>query len=277
MKRSRKSRVHGGTAGRPGGFTLLELLSAVTLLVVLGTLLFEVFDQASQVIRMGNARQEIYQYARVLYETLERELEGNFSQREAALSVASSGLTRPFRVYTSSQMMPKFDRPVRQGSDALSFTSALVGRDTLETSATYGQTANTAHVAYWLGPDNCILSRYESYDLTGSASGRGWEFALNVLEFRIQCFDQWNSPCGFQRMDWESASTVPSGARRGLPDAVLITIKLTDRDHVGMYELDPSTNVEPSAKLSRLKSGFSAEDDPLAQEFRQIVRTKEMR
>jgi len=271
MKLPGESPVDRGAPGRPGGFTLIELLAAVALLVVLGTLLFQVFDQASQVIRMGNARQEIYQYARALYETLERELEGNFSQREAALSVASSGSTRPFRVYTSSAVMPKFGLPVREGSDALSFTAALVGRDTLLTSRTYGQTANAAHVAYWLSPDNCILNRYESYDLITSSTGRGWEFALNVLEFRIQCFDQWNSPPQFHRMDWESASAVPSGARRGLPDAVLINIKLTDRDHIAMYELDPST------KLSRLKSGFSADDDPLAQEFQQIVRTKEMR
>ena len=61
MKRSPTIPASGTRHGRPRGFTLLELLAAVTILVVLGTLLFEVFDQSSQVIRMGNGRQEIYQ------------------------------------------------------------------------------------------------------------------------------------------------------------------------------------------------------------------------
>ena len=259
-------------SGKARAFTLLELLAAITLLMVLGGLLFEVFGQASHVMRIGTARQEIYQFARALFETLERELAGAIGQRDAAFAVTNNPnnpQSRPFRVYTSGSAIGKFGLPVREGTHAMSFTSALIGRDTIEGSATYGQTANVAHVAYWVSPDNWELNRYESYDLALSAAGRGWEFALNVLEFRIRCLDQWRGPVRFHAMDWESTLTVSSGARRGLPLAVMVTIKLTDKHHIGDYEFDADE------KKSKLKDGLTPDDDPMAQEFRQIIRTTE--
>ena len=39
--------------GSERGFTLLELLAAVTLLVLLGSMLFQMLDQASTVMRIG--------------------------------------------------------------------------------------------------------------------------------------------------------------------------------------------------------------------------------
>ncbi|KPJ53551.1 MAG: hypothetical protein AMS16_05225 [Planctomycetes bacterium DG_58] len=264
--------------GNTRGFTLLELLASITLLVVLGALLFEVFGQASHVMRIGNARQEIYQFARALFETLERELAGAIGQRDAAYGVANNPndpRSRPFRVYTSDSALAKFGLPAREGTHAMSFTSALVGRDTIEKrpdgtrNPTYGQTANVAHVAYWVSPDDWVLNRYESYDLTLSARGRGWEFALNVLEFQIQCLDQWHAPIQFRVMDWESTVTVQSGARRGLPEAVMVSVRLTDKDHIGDYEFDAQE------KKSKLKEGLTPDDDPMVQEFRQVIRTSE--
>ena len=258
--------------GNLPAFTLLELLASITLLVVLGALLFEVFGQASHVMRIGNARQEVYQFARALFETLERELAGAIGQRDAAYAVATNPnnpKSRPFRVYTSDSALAKFGLPVREGTHAISLTSALIGRDTMEGSVTYGQTANVAHVAYWVSPDDWVLNRYESYDLTLSASGRGWEFALNVLEFQIQCLDQWHGPIRFRVMDWESTATVSSGARRGLPEAVMVTVTLTDKDHIGLYEFDTQN------KKSKLKDGLTPDDDPMVQEFGQVIRTME--
>lgn len=247
------------------GFTLLELLAATTLLVILGSLLFQVFGQASQVMRISNGRQEIYQYVRALFSSLQRELDGALGHRDAALST----MGRPFRVYTTPSALIAFGLPVREGTDALSLSSALIGRDTVEGSATYGQIANAAHVAYWVTPDDMVLNRYESYDLASSVTGRGWEFALHVLELELRCLDQYASPPGFQRMDWESTATV-DGLRRGLPSAVLIVIKLTDRDHEGLYEFDSDT------KHMKLKDEFTPDDDPLVQEFRQVISMREM-
>jgi len=257
---------------RSRGFTLLELLAAITLLVILGTMLFEIFGQASHVMRLGNARQEIYQFARALFDALERELAGAIGQRDAADAVAndpSNPRSRPFRVYTTDGALQKFGLTVRDGTDAMSLTSALVGRDTIEGSATYGQTANAAHVAYWVTPNDWVLNRYESYDLTTSAQGRGWEFALNVLEFQVRCLDQWQTPVEFRRMDWDSTATVQSGVRRGLPYAVMVTVKLTDKGHIGLWQFDSNE------EKSKLQDGYTPDDDPMAREFQQVIRTME--
>ena len=263
---------------RVRGFTLLELLAAITLLVILGAMLFEIFGQASHVMRLGNARQEVYQFARAVFDALEGELVGAIGQRDASDAVANNPAnprSRPFRVYTTGSALQKFGLSVREGTDAVSFTAALVGRDTIKWLApnvpnpTYGQTANAAHVAYWVSPDDWVLNRYESYDLNASALGRGWEFALNVLEFRFQCLDQWRTPMQFHRMDWDSTATVSTGVRRGLPYAVMVTVRLTDKGHIGLYEFDANE------KKSKLEDGLTPDDDPMVRDFRQVIRTRE--
>ena len=254
---------------RGRAFTLLELLAAVSLLVILGALLFQIFGQAARVMNIGQGRHEIYQYARVLFETLQREIPGCIGVRDAGPDATGT----PFRIGKSSEALAVFKSEhgveVREGSDTMSLTAALLGRDTMEGSPTRGQTANVAHVAYWLTPDDFVLNRYESYDLNVSQTGRGWEFALNVLEFQIHVLDPHSDEMGFERKDWDSRDEV-DGVRRGLPRAVMVVMKLTDSGHIVLYEFDPVT------KTSRLKPGIRAEDDKVVQEFRHIVRTTEM-
>ena len=250
------------------GFTLLELLAAVTLLVVLGGLLFEIFGQASAVMRIGSGRQEVFEYARVLSETFRHELAGVIGVGDAG----PDGTDTPFRVNTSEQAITVFKQAlgvdVREGSDTLSFTAALVGRDTQPNSPTRGQVANVANVAYWLTPGDYVLNRYESYDLAEPSTGRGWEFALNILEFRIEVLDQWAGATGFERKDWDSRATVSSGVLRGLPEAVRLTIKLTDRGHVNLYVFDPAN------KCMVPKPGVDASDDPVVQQFSEVIRLR---
>ena len=247
------------------GFTLLELLAAVTLLVLLGSLLFQVFGQASTVMRIGSGRQEVFEYARILFEMLRGELDGVIGVRDAG----PDGTGSPFRVGTSQEAVAVFKQAigvdVREGSDVLSFTSALVGRDTLEGSPTRGEVANVAHVAYWLTSGDSVLNRYESYNLAEPSTGRGWEFALNVLEFRIDFVDQWAGAVAFERKDWDSRDTVSSGARRGMPETLRVTIKLTDADHIDLYAFDPVS------KCMVPKPGVRASDDPVVQEFGRVI------
>jgi len=250
------------------GFTLLELLAAVTLLVVLGALLFEIFGQASAVMRIGSGRQEVFEYARILFETFQGELSG-------VIGVGDTGpeaVGTPFRIDTSPGAIAAFNQAlgvnVREGSDSLSFTSALVGRDSMPNSPTRGQVANVAYVAYWLTPGDCVLNRYESYDVTLPAAGRGWEFALNVLDFRADVLDPWAGGVGFERKDWNSGDTVSSGARRGVPTAVRVTTKLTDGGHLNLYVFDPVN------KCMTLKPDVDPMDDPVVQEFSQVIRMK---
>ena len=250
------------------GFTLLELLAAVTLLVVLGAILFEIFGQASAVMRIGSGRQEVFEYTRALFETLHRELTGVIGVGEAG----PDGAETPFWIGVSKEAVPVFEQAldveVREGSDTLSLTAALVGRDSLPNSPTRGQVANVARVAYWLTPGDCVLNRYESYSPAEPTTGRGWEFALNILEFRIELLDQWAGATGFKRKDWDSRDTVASGARRGVPRAVRVMTKLTDGRHANLYVFDPVN------KCMVLKPGVDASDDPVVREFTQVISMK---
>ena len=150
-------------------------------------------------------------------------------------------------------------------SDALQFCAGLMGRDTMEESPTYGQTANAAIVAYWVSPEDHTLNRYESYDLSNRDKGRGWEFALNVLDFGVECMDPWLETPDFKSADWNSLDEVKTDVRRGLPMAIRVKVHLTDERHLAMYYFDSQS------EEMRLKDDFTEEDDPMAQTFVQIV------
>ena len=250
------------------GFTLLELLAAVTLLVMLGSLLFQVFGQASTVVCIGSGRQEVFEYARALFETFRREVTGVIGVRNAG----PEGQGTPFRLSSSEANLTVFEQThgveVREGSDAISLTAGLVGRDGLPSSPTLGNVASVAHVAYWLTAGNNTLNRRESYNIVQPAAGRGWEFALNVLEFQIAVLDERSGGMGFERKDWDSSVTASDGLRRGLPEAVRVTIKLTDGTHVDLYAFDPvSKRMVPKPRVR-------VSDDPVVQEFSQVMRIR---
>ena len=81
-------------------FTLLELLASITLLVILGSMLFEIFGKASEVVRVSNARQEVFQYARAGLEFLEREIIGAFTGCDANVQTGIKGM----RIYKNDPM-----------------------------------------------------------------------------------------------------------------------------------------------------------------------------
>jgi type II secretory pathway component PulJ len=242
-------------------FTLMELLASVVLLVVLGTMLFQVFNESAKVVHWGNARVEIFQYARSLFEALHRELQGAIQ----ATSADPSRGAPPFRVLHSGSVQATFGEQVRTGTDVMVFSSALIGRDTVEDSPTYGQTANAARVAYWVSPETHSLNRYESYDMSAQERGTGWEFALNVLDFDVECLDQWTDPPAFQAMDWNALDSVTNETRRGLPLALKVKIRLTDERHMLMYQYSSE------AGSLVLRPEFTPEDDTMAQSFLQVV------
>ena len=252
-------------SGTCRGFTLLELLAAIALLILLGSMLFQIFDQASMVMRLGSGRQEILENARVLFEHLGHEISG-------VIGISNSGPdgdSTPFRIEGSEAGLGAFENRYnvsgRKGSDALSFTAGVVGRDGIADSPTRGQVANVANVAYWLSPGDQTLHRYESYRIDQPATGRGWDFALNVLEFRIEVLDQWEGDVAFKRKDWDSSEILSSGVRRGLPAALRINVKLCDRVGANLYEFDENNECMVP------KSGAAIAADPIVREFSHVI------
>ena len=199
----------------------MELLAAVSLMVVLGVMMFQMFDKTSNVVREGSARQLLYQQAKLLTEYLERDLSGTFVE---------SGM-RPLLITVD---------PSPTGYDQIAVSSAMLGRDTRKDSLTFGLESNLARVGYFVKPTEHALYRYEYYSLYGSGEdvaardAAQTPFIINVVGFKVEYFD--DNTKQFVNQNWNS--TVSGGgtvqAPRA-PQAIRITLKLTDSTHLKEY------------------------------------------
>ena len=196
-------------AGR--GFTLLELLAAITLMVILGLMLFQIFGQTSNVVREGSARQQVFQQAKMLTEYLERELSGNFlgqGMRPLVITVDSSG------------------------NDSIAMTAAILGRDTRGGSPTFGLETNMARVGYFVRPEDRYLYRFEYYGLYGQTDDAAMvaqtqtPFVVNVVSFKVECYDGGE----FKSENWNSND---HGGKA--PEAIRIALHVTDAAHLKEY------------------------------------------
>lgn len=195
------------------GFTLMELLAAVTLMVILGTMLFTVFKHSSTVVREAAGRQLVFQQAKLFMEHVERELSGAYANKVGPS--ASSSRMRPFLV--------------TEGGHHFALVTTAKVRDTRKDSANFGAEANLGRIGYYLR-DN-TLYRYEYYTLYGSGDDQSeinnaTPFIVNVVNFNVEVFDNGQ----FRIMDWNSHNT---GA---FPRAVRITLQLTDDRYLQEYD-----------------------------------------
>ncbi len=291
--------------GTRRGFTLLELLATVALLVVLGTMLFQVFKQASDVVEISNARQEIFQYARAGLEFLSRELNGAFNGSDADDVITAGNGIRGMRVYHSAGnvMGPECTR--REGSQSMFFTAGLLARDMDNTSAWFGKDVNCARVAYYLNDetgrlDKAAVYRTEVYNLTVREPAKGNPFIRNCLLFNIELisrFDQeWpvvntKRQAQFQYMDWNSEDRNIPGVpyddttnpptpkrRRGLPLALRLTLRITDERHALLYEWGPTPDPSDGANVRAwfirgpdATRDYWGQEDPVVQTFQQVI------
>lgn len=279
--RNPKSGIQNGKRA----FTLLELLAAVTLLVVLGTMLFQVFHQASQVVEIASARQEVYQYARAALEFLERELNGAFTGVDANVNTGIKGM----RIFDQAAMGTAC--PKRELSQGIFFTTGIMARDTSGTPATnssFGKDVNCARVAYYLNDEaknlrDASVRRVELYDLTAADPGTGGPtetgsaFIRNCLRFNIEIVShlQDGDPVGFRTLDWNSDADITVGGytrRRGLPQALLLTFRITDERRAMLYTWGTIGGEKkwyiPGPDPAK---DYWGEEDPVVQTFRQTV------
>jgi len=276
-----KSKIQNGKRA----FTLLELLAAVTLLVVLGTMLFQVFHQASQVVEIASARQEVYQYARAALEFLEREMNGAFTGVDANVNAGIKGM----RIFDQGGMGSAC--PKRELSQGIFFTTGIMARDTSGTSATnpnFGRDVNCARVAYYLNDEtqklrDASIRRVELYDLTAADPGTGGPtetgsaFVRNCLRFNIEIVShlQNSDPVDFLALDWNSDANVTVGGftrRRGLPQALRLTLRITDERRAMLYEWGTIGGEKkwyvPGPDPVK---DYWGEEDPVVQTFRQTI------
>jgi prepilin-type N-terminal cleavage/methylation domain-containing protein len=222
---------------KTSGFTLIELLAAVTLMVVLGTMLFTIFQNSSVVVREASGRQMVFQQAKLFMDHIERETAGAFT----SASARATGM-RPFLVLNQGHF--------------IGFVTAAKVRDTrdyfdlahTQPNPNFGTEANLGRVGYYLGDgtttlgdgskaDAHTLYRFEYYTLY-TAGGPNDDpnearnasaFINNVVSFTVECYDPPGANGRFYVMDWDSS------ARGTLPKAVRITLRLTDDAHLKDY------------------------------------------
>jgi prepilin-type N-terminal cleavage/methylation domain-containing protein len=286
--------------GTRKGFTLLELLAAVALLVILGTMLFQVFQQASNVVEVSNARQEIFQYARAALEFLERELNGAFTGSDAVIDPNTDTGIKGMRVYNTAGMGANCDK--RPGSQGIFFTAGLLARDTRAVAdgvpnPYYLKDVNCARIAYYLNNeitrlDKAAVYRTEMYKLTTGVPDKGNPFVRNCLLFNIQVMSRFPNEIpapplsAFQYMEWDSDALktgivipLPSGGtttvsrRRGLPQALALTFRLTDERHaIRFYQWKPIGGVDkwivpgPDPTVD-----YWGSEDAVVQTFRHVI------
>ncbi len=63
-------------SGRNRGFTIIEMVVTVALLLILAGIMFQVFYQAKETVRIGNARSNIHNSARGILDVLDKDLSG---------------------------------------------------------------------------------------------------------------------------------------------------------------------------------------------------------
>jgi type II secretion system protein J len=220
------------------GFTLMELLAAVTLMVILGTMLFTVFKNSSLVVRDASGRQLVFQQAKLFMDHIEREASGAYWTKQSRASQM-----RPFLIANNGQ--------------SVAMVTAAKVRDTRGDSPTFGTEANLGRVGYYLQGNT--LYRFEYYTLYGSGDdaaevARAVPFLNNVVSFTVECYDNG----AFNITNWNSSAGV-------LPKAIRITLRLTDDRHLRDY-LDMSNDKNGDGVVSRDEAG-----DDIGQTFEHVA------
>jgi len=267
---------------RKKAFTLLELLAAITILVILGTMLFEVFGKSSDVVRISNARQDVFQYARAALEFIEREISGAFTSVDADTTNGIKGM----RVYNKDNM----GVARREDSQGIFFSTGIMARDTRETVAGnpnpfFGRDVNVARIAYYLNDETqqlwkAAICRTEMYDLTIGTPEAGGPFVRNCLFFKLFVMPPSGSQV-FQAMEWNSDTDRdgnPSNGRQGmgLPRGVFITMRITDEMDARQYVWGNDPADSKAAKKWYIPGPDPTKDywgaeDPVVQTFSQTI------
>ncbi|MCX7915757.1 MAG: type II secretion system GspH family protein [Verrucomicrobiae bacterium] len=224
-------------ANRCAAFTLLELLAAITVLVLLSGALFAVFNQASRTWTLAESRTETFQAARLALELIARELEGAMV---ASNSVSGQQIT--FRTFEDANAVPGGgSTQATPPNDQIYFVAAPGGEKSDEIDLT------ELGYAVVFTPGNYVTMKGGYYYLLRHqvrSSGAGWDFFTNpnwhatpiistrnrvplvdnVLRFELDYETPGGpDPQGTRRVDdWDNRTNE-------LPRAVHITLAVLDR------------------------------------------------
>lgn len=282
-----------GLRRRRSGMTLVEMLAAVGILVMITTILAQVFAQASKAAAKGKGMGEMYQVARAIESLMERDLTGAtpdfFACAENGGRIEWVGGLPPGPYSSGLSGQPFSDSHMRRmlmgGSDYLALTSAnAAGSDQGVAKVFYvlRATGELIRVSYrdtsfsWM--DYLIGAVQQGVDLNSAASVGAWEerrvVAENIQRLQFRFLDRWTGPIsrngpayahGVWVEDWDWNDNPY------LPAAVEVEIHLID--HLwAISDDDQVTNryFDPTATDDNLRAceAFDADD---GESFRTVI------
>lgn len=282
---------------RNRAFTLLEVLAAVTLLVLLFSMLFQIFGTASEIVEISRARQEVFQYGRASLEFLERELGGAFVGSDGNTTTGNKGMkiynTWDMNLTKNANADEEDEEEIqkrRTDTQGIFFSTAIMARDTRKErnkakNPYYGRDVNVARVAYYLNDekenlDQSALYRSELYVLTEANPEEGGPFVRNCLYFFLDVLDQYSNSANFTAMNWDSDNRPGLGRRPGIPRAIRVRLRVTDEMRAALYKWDEGgeITVKEESKghpwyIPGLKSGMDywGQKDPVVRSFSLVV------
>ena len=174
---------------REPGLTLVELLVALSILVVVSASTALIFRGISRAWQTGALKSERYQQARLLLDLFERELASCFVSPQYPLIGQPAGSPAP--LWASAQ------------ADSIFFVAALTGREGL------------TERGYWVGAEQALMCHDEAPADGDPATGLSERCGREVAALQIRYYDgaQWQDA-------WDS------GAAAALPKAVRLTLTL---------------------------------------------------
>lgn len=174
---------------RSPGLTLIELLVALSILVVVSASTAIIFRGISRAWQTGSLKSERYQQARLLLDLFEREMASCLVSAEYPLIGRPSGSAQPLWEGVSS--------------DSVFFIGALTGR------------AGLTERGYWVNSQQELMCHDEAPADGDPATGLSERCGREVAALQIRYYDgaQWQEA-------WDS------GASAALPKAVRLTLSL---------------------------------------------------
>ena len=147
------------------GFTLVELIAAVALLIILLGILFVVFGEAGRTVRIGKNRMERYRTVRAVFRLLEEDLTNAFLMEEGGTTY---GVTAENAVATDGAFLD----PAPDGdSDRLTLIRLRRGCDTSDPEPGFMEVCYFRHT---YPVNQGIVSRQRNYLFRAIDEEAGW-------------------------------------------------------------------------------------------------------
>jgi prepilin-type N-terminal cleavage/methylation domain-containing protein len=232
-------------------FTLLEMLVAMTILAIMGTALFTVFNQSTETWQRADARTRQFVAAREALGLMASELRQALIATNATPATAGPGA----QFYGFS----KDDDPAWRGPGVVSNRCGQVYFVAPTQTRSSDAKQDLSVIGYWVNQQRELMryclsdneSGWQNLDPTTQRPTLSSRLGINVVELRFEFWgpsdDEWDSQ-DRNRQNWNSEPNSPVLEQRNtLPRAVRITLVAWDPT------LDPGADPDDSQVRKRLR------------------------